>query len=447
MRKKLCYQIRLKYQSTRITLEMWLLARLAVLSDAHLLMQADWVESEEQLTLEGNEVLENFEKALLLVEKDKPDAIILAGDMFDYRTKSGQRVAHREGEKYMAKVRTAFDRITDNLNCKAYSLKGNHDSEAVLRSTEKALRGKFIYAKNASIDICGANTFFLDSNYKQGFYDIILDNIPDKADQAFIHESVPVWTVQGLAEETIKNFAARFGLVLNGHMHSFVKKACNVSNFYLTPALIPSREIKGNWMLSYERPGSPKPRARPSPFGYLIVESESIDFKPYEPSQIIVNVKLKAKNAEALLVDLKAIYDELDSQTDKNRLRVWIEAQTDPITIERLIWPEALRYKEIWTVDIERIHAPLPPVAGEEAAQIFAGKAFSLAELRETVLTALKGKEKHLATKVLDDMFTKDVLTGRPNEIDLFKRFLELVSKEYQTSNTFIMRAWELAKG
>jgi DNA repair exonuclease SbcCD nuclease subunit len=130
-------------------------------------MQADWVENEEQLTQEGDEVLENFEQALSLVEKDKPDAIILAGDMFDYRTKSGQRVAHREGEKYMAKVRTAFDQITDNLKCNTYSLKGNHDSEAVLRSTEKALKGKFIYAKNTSVNICGINTFFLNSNYQQ----------------------------------------------------------------------------------------------------------------------------------------------------------------------------------------------------------------------------------------------------------------------------------------
>lgn len=211
------------------------MVRLAVLSDAHLLMQADWVESEEQLTREGNEVLENFEKVLMQVEKDKPDAIILVGDMFDYRTKSGHRVAHREGEKYMARVRTAFDRIVDNLNCKVYSLKGNHDSEAVLRSTEKALRGKFIYVKNASVDICGANTFFLDSNYKQGFYDICLDNIPDKADLAFIHESVPVWTVQGLGQQTLEKLADRFKLMLNGHMHSFVENACNLQNFCLTP--------------------------------------------------------------------------------------------------------------------------------------------------------------------------------------------------------------------
>jgi predicted phosphodiesterase len=409
-------------------------------------MQADWVESEEQLTREGNEVLENFQQSLSLVEKDKPDAIILAGDMFDYRTKSGQRVAHREGEKYMAKIRTAFDQITDNLRCKAYSLKGNHDSEAVLKSTEKALKGKFIFVKNTLIDICGVNTFFLNSNYQQGFYEISLDNIPSGADQAIIHESVPVWTVQGLSQETIKNLGSRFKLMINGHMHSFVEKACNLPNLCLAPALLPSREIKGNWMVSYEAPGPLEPKTRLTPFGYLLIEDEGINFKPYEPSQIVVRVKLKADKTEALLADLKAIYESLESRPDKDRLRVWVEAQTDPIIVERLLWPEVRRYKEIWTIDIERIPVLQLPIPGKEAAQIFAGKAFSLAELREQVFNSLSGKEKELAARVFESVFTKEVLSGRPYEIDLFKRFLELISTEYQTPSTFAQRAWELAK-
>jgi len=423
------------------------LVRLAVLSDAHLLMQADWVENEEQLTREGNEVLENFEQALSLVEKDRPDAIILSGDMFDYRTKSGQRVAHREGEKYMAKIRTTFDQITDNLKCKTYSLKGNHDSEAVLKSTEKALRGKFIYVKNTIVDLCGVSTFFLNSNYKQGFYEIGFDNIPSRADQAIIHESVPVWTVQGLSQETVEKLATRFKLVINGHMHFFVEKACNLPNLCLAPALIPSREIKGNWMLLYEAPGPPEPKTRLTPFGYLLIEGESVSFRPYEPSQIVVRIRLKADKTESLVANLRTIYDSLVMRPERHRLRVWVEAQTDPITIERLLWPEVMRYKEIWTIDIERTPIILPFIPRKEAAQIFAGKAFSLAELREQVLCSLSTKEKELAIKVFDNIFTKDVLSGRPIEIDLFKRFLDISSKEYQTPYTFAQRAWELAKG
>ena len=118
---------------------------IAIVSDAHLLMQAEWLEDESKITAEGNEVLENFERAIDELKKEKPEAVFLAGDIFDYRTKSQRRVAHREGEKYMIRIRAVLDRLADELNCKIYALKGNHDSEPVLRSTEKALKGKFVY--------------------------------------------------------------------------------------------------------------------------------------------------------------------------------------------------------------------------------------------------------------------------------------------------------------
>jgi len=45
------------------------MAFIALLGDAHLLMQAEWLEDESQLTVEGEEVLENFERAMNQVEK------------------------------------------------------------------------------------------------------------------------------------------------------------------------------------------------------------------------------------------------------------------------------------------------------------------------------------------------------------------------------------------
>ena len=78
---------------------------IAVLGDAHLLMQAEWFEDESKIAEEGEEIIENFWRALEQLRKESPDAVIFAGDMFDYRTKSGQRVSHREGEKYMLKIR------------------------------------------------------------------------------------------------------------------------------------------------------------------------------------------------------------------------------------------------------------------------------------------------------------------------------------------------------
>lgn len=128
------------------------MVRIAILSDAHLLMQAEWLEDESQLTADGKEVLENFERAISEVAKDRPEVVILAGDMFDFRTKTRQRVAHREEEKYMIKVRGILEQLSDDVGCKIYALKGNHDSEPVLKSTEKALKGKFAYRGNDTVD-------------------------------------------------------------------------------------------------------------------------------------------------------------------------------------------------------------------------------------------------------------------------------------------------------
>jgi len=422
------------------------MVHIAILSDAHLLMQADWIEDEVLLGMEGLEVLENFELALSVVEKDAPEAVILAGDMLDYRTKSGYRVAHREGEKYMARVRETFDAFTNNVGCKIYSLKGNHDSESVLRSTEKALKGKFAYIKNNMVEIGGLKAFFMDSRYQQGFYEIPLENVASHGDIFVMHESIPVWGVAGLSKETLRTICKRFKLVVNGHMHTFLDTTLGISNLYLTPALIPSREIKRNWMLLYEYPSKLEPKIRETPFGYLLLDEKGLKFRPYEPLQAVVRVEIKGEKAEDLLEGIRVVYGALSEREDKHKLRVWVGAQADPITIQRVLRPEIMRYKEIRTVDIERL--PIQPELREvKAPKVeFGDKAFSRRELIESVLNSLEGTQKELATRIFNEVFTKEVLLGRPEEGDLFKRLLEIVSEGCEVSESFILKAWEFAK-
>jgi len=81
------------------------MSAICVLGDAHLLYQAEWIEDERALKDEAEEALQNFERAINKVSRESPEALILAGDMFDTRTQSGQRVAHREAEKYMITIR------------------------------------------------------------------------------------------------------------------------------------------------------------------------------------------------------------------------------------------------------------------------------------------------------------------------------------------------------
>jgi predicted phosphodiesterase len=417
---------------------------IAVIGDAHLLMQAEWLEDESKIAEEGEEVIENFWRALEQLRKESPDAVIFAGDMFDYRTKSGQRVSHREGEKYMLKIRDIISSIISNLGCKIYALKGNHDSEPVLKSLEKTVNG-FFHFGNKFVNINGIKVFLLNSNYVQGPYEIPLEKIPSNGDLLIMHESMPVSGLQGPSKETFQELTRRFKLVLNAHMHTFSQRALGLQNFFTLPALIPSREIKGNWMLKYYYPAE-KQETRETPFGYVLVKDGNVSFVSYKPIQTVVRVEIRGKNAEDFLLGVRTVYDFLDKRSDRSRLRVWIETDADPITIDNVIKPEIASFKEIRMMDIIRLKEVRPQIAEAISSIEFGNKAFTLDELTDRVLAELKGVHAQIARQVFDEIFTKDNLIGKVDESLLFKHLLELIALRYRTSEAFVSRAWELAK-
>lgn len=423
------------------------MTKIAIFSDAHLLMQAEWLDDESQLTAEGHEVLDNFERAIDDIKKENPDAVLIAGDIFDYRTKSRHRVAHREGEKYMMRVRSTLERLTDDLSCKIYALKGNHDSGPVLRSTEKALKGKFAYCGNKAVKIGDLNVFMLNSHYVPGIYEIPLTGAPENGDLLIMHESAPIHGVPAPSEENFRTICKRFKLVFDGHMHFFRSKAVGIPNLYMIPAFIPSREIKSNWMLKYKYPESMKPEVRETPFGFILVEDNIADFKPYTPLQMIVRVEIKGENAEDYLNGIREIYEILEQRDDRDHLRVWVETNADPITIERIFWPTIREYKEIWTMDVLHTKPELRVTAPTRAIE-FEAKAFAREELIERVLKLFSGRQKEIVRRIFDEIFTVDYLrVKRPDEPVGFKKLLEIISKDYKVSDAFLTRAWEIAKG
>jgi len=195
-----------------------------MLGDAHLLYQAEWIEDERTLRDEAEEALRNFQRAIDKVSKDSPEAVILAGDMFDTRTQSGQRVAHREAEKYMITIRDTLSKLADS-GCKIFALRGNHDSEPVLRSLEQSLKGKFVYPGTKVVDVGDLAVGFMDTHYLTGSYDIPLEDVPDTADVLVMHESVPLPNIPSPPKEFFVSACKRFGTVLNGHMHFYLDKA------------------------------------------------------------------------------------------------------------------------------------------------------------------------------------------------------------------------------
>ncbi|GAI32085.1 unnamed protein product, partial [marine sediment metagenome] len=72
------------------------MSRIAILSDAHLLIQAERFRDENYRSPRGEISLKNFTNVVSQVIAEEPEAVILAGDMFDEREKGGDWIADSE---------------------------------------------------------------------------------------------------------------------------------------------------------------------------------------------------------------------------------------------------------------------------------------------------------------------------------------------------------------
>lgn len=178
--------------------------RICIAGDAHLLYQVDWIEDERVLRDEAKEVVIEFERAMKQMISCSPDVVVFVGDMLDTRTESGQRVTHREAEKYMPRIRSILKELTNN-GCKIYALRGNHDSEPVLKSLESIMGGTFVYVGNKAISVKNLNFSFLNTHYVVGNYEIPVEEVP-KGNILFMHESISKGGILGVSKENLKEY-------------------------------------------------------------------------------------------------------------------------------------------------------------------------------------------------------------------------------------------------
>jgi len=424
------------------------LTKICVLSDAHLLYQAEWIEDEKTLRAEANEVLDNFEMAMQKVVRESPDAIIMGGDMFDTKTESGQRVAFREAEKYMLRVRQILTATAKKSNCRIIALRGNHDSEPVLKSLESSLDRNFLHPSKGVIKVGDLEIALMDTHYKTGTYEIPSDEFPDHADMLFMHESVPIPNVSAPPRETFVDLCGRFGDVFNGHMHFYGENLLGIENLHQLPAFVPSRRIKNNWMIKYRyEDGRIEDSKQPSPFGYLVIRDSRAIFKRVNPAQVIVRVELIGSKPNEFVSGLQAVYDILQGREDRESLRAWVVTNADKITVDRILWDQVSKYPDVKTMDImserpETLKAPSP-----EVRQAFGDAAFTRDELVARVLNTMKGKRLELARGILDEIFSSHLLQNRyPNERENFRLLLELLARGEDVSSSFVERAWALSR-
>jgi predicted phosphodiesterase len=424
------------------------MAKISILSDAHLLIQAEHLRDESTRSQSGEISLENFDRVMSQILSEKPEAVILAGDMFDERERGGAWVADVEAAKYWPDIRSGLKQLLQCTKYGIYALRGNHDSGPVLRELQDSLGSGFHFVRNEEEKIGQHRVYFMETRYRQGSYRVPEEELPTKGEILIMHETLPLG-MPGLEEEVLEELSKRFSLLLNGHMHFYAHGLLGIPNLYSLPALIPSRELKNNYTVEYRWPGDlEKPKVRESPFGYLVLDDDGISFKRYTPVQSIVNVRVEGENPGDVITGIREVYSRLMEREDRGKLWVWVSVKG--VTFEHVVREETNRYQEIHTMDIsvEVRGEPLKPVQLRGL-----DKVMSLSELETRVLTSLSGADKDLAQKLFEEVFNDDNLSGRADSNIgriLFQRVIQLAALHYgvpeQNLDSFLLRVDPLWK-
>jgi len=424
------------------------MSRIAILSDAHLLIQAARFRDENYRSPRGEISLRNFNKVISQVIAEEPEAVILAGDMFDEREKGGEWVVDAEAAKYWPDIRSELKRLMECTKYGIYTLRGNHDAAPVLKELQDYLGNGFHFVRDEKIEIGDHSVYFMETRYRQGDYSIPEEELPKGGEILIMHETLP-WSMPGLEEEVFQELGQRFSLLLNGHMHHYSHGSLNIPNLYSLPALIPSRELKNNFTLEYHWPSDlEKPKVKDSPFGYLILDGSEISFERYRPIQSIVNVRIEGNTPSDVITGINEVFSKLMEREDRDNLWVWISAKG--VTFEDTLQKEINKYPEINTMDISI-------KTGKESRKSVElkglDKMISLSDLETKVLLSLPWPERDLAQKLFEEIFTSDNLSRRADSNlgrVLFQRLLELsapvIGVPQEHLNSFLLRVDPLWK-
>jgi hypothetical protein len=408
---------------------------IAILSDAHLLMQAERLRDENCRSPRGEISLINFSNVISQVITARPEAVILAGDMFDEREKGGDWIADSEAAKYWPEIRSQLKRLMECTTHGIYALRGNHDSASVLKELQDYMGSRFHFLRNEEIEILDHRVYFMETHYRQGSYSIPEEELPHKGDILIMHETLP-WAmhgteIHGLDKEVLQELGRRFSLLFNGHMHHYSHGSLDIPNLYSLPALIPSRELKNAFTIKYQWPGDlDRPEVKESPFGYLILDGYETSLHRYSPIQSIVKVEVKGDTPAEVITGINEVYSTLMRRQDKDNLWVWVSAQG--VTFADTLQREANKYPEANTMEISvRPKKGLKRTAGLKGLE----KMITLSELEAKVLNSLSWPDRDLAQNLFDEIFTGDNLSRRSDSNlgrALFQRLLELAATHYE---------------
>jgi DNA repair exonuclease SbcCD nuclease subunit len=258
--------------------------------------------------------LHDFENVLQKINKVNPDALLIAGDMFDCKKTFSTYLRHYEGEGLMMKVRDALNEFKIPI----YAIRGNHEKEEVLKGLSQTVKN-FHYVRNDWVRLGDVWVYFMDTHFEGELYEpnavsqiiqqLTSSTTETKGNRILLcHETFAPFP-SCLPKEAIEEATKVFYWIVNGHMHTWGSDAYGLRNVITLPSLLPSRLRLGKYWTeryTWEVDGKLESEKKESPFGYVILdtETESIEYHPFIPSKTIVEISIDVTN-----LSLKNVFD------------------------------------------------------------------------------------------------------------------------------------------
>jgi UDP-2,3-diacylglucosamine pyrophosphatase LpxH len=377
--------------------------RFAVISDGHLFQS--YIKNYDAIS-DLRFVLERIK------EEQNPDALLVLGDMFDFKKTPGVFLRHFEGEGLMMPIRD----ILRDFALPIFCLKGNHEKEEVLRSLDQTVEN-FHYIKNDWKNFDDVSIYFMDTHFEGDFYEPevvsqIIQQIPQNPKESetkllLCHETFQPFP-NCIPKDVILDQKRSFEWILNGHMHFWCEKAYGLSCVVTLPALLPSKVVRGKYWTEKYSWQSKENRAflekSESPYGYAILDTKKklLEFFSVSPSKKIVEVSIETTNLtlNEVIDRFRKMMAEISARNDKDSLLILPEIYGDASFITIFVKDVLKEYNQLKLEDL-RINTTVKIVTASGKA--IAPPLLTPEQLFTTIETELPEiKKKLLADSEMD---------------------------------------------
>lgn len=402
--------------------------RFAILGDGHLF----------QTFMKNYDPLNGLRRILQEIKEKNPGALLLAGDMFDYKKTTTAYLRHYEGEGLMIRVRN----ILEEFEIPIYAIRGNHEKEEVLQGLDQTVKN-FHYVKNDWKNFKDASVYFMETHYEGEFYEPevvsqIIKQITPKTRKVkgtrilLSHETFAPFE-NSLPKETIEKATENFRWIINGHMHFWNPAAYGLKRVVTLPAALPSRLRFGSyWMEQYVWKSTEdkfRVNKRESPFGYVLLDTEGdkLELHSFTPSKKILEISVDTTNLalKEVLNRFRRILKEIKEREDKDSLIILPEIHGYASFVTTFV---AEVFKDYSELNIEELKNNTSPRIITASGKLLSPPLLTVEQLLEDIKKEIPAITEKLMEnqieinantlgKILDNLYESGILESLPPRI------------------------------